>query len=170
MEIWLVLLIAVVSIVIGALLTWFIGKKLGKIHQAELLKKLRDAVLDREHVSLNEEFLMTELLAEKLSKANFKPDIIFAICPGGAMIAEWLSRRFFGNRSAPTPMQLLYMTPQKGGMVTNDHLVEVDDMFTTIPSDLSKDSKVLLVNDVSRGGHTLHAASDLRSKTSTIAS
>jgi len=108
MEIWLALLIAMVSVVVGGLLTWIIGKA----QQAYLLRRLRDTVINREHVSVNEEFLMTQLLADKIQEANFKPDIIFAVCPGGAMIAEWLSRRFLGNRSAPIPVQLLYMIPK----------------------------------------------------------
>lgn len=50
MEIWIVLLIAMVGIVVGGLLTWIIGKVQGKIQQTELLNNLRDAVLHREHV------------------------------------------------------------------------------------------------------------------------
>jgi len=48
-------------------------------------------------------------------------------------------------------------------MVTEKYLVEVDKL-TTIPSDLPKDSRVLLVNDISRGGHTLYAASEFLKK------
>lgn len=107
---------------------------------------------------------MTQLLAEKIQDANFKPDIIFAVCPGGAMIAEWLSRRFLGNRLTPTPVQLLYMLPKQKEMVTDNHIVEVDEKLTAIPSGLSKESKVLLVNDISRGGHTLYAASKFLKK------
>ncbi|MHC4206033.1 MAG: phosphoribosyltransferase family protein [Planctomycetota bacterium] len=159
MEIWLVLLIAAVSIVIGGLLTWIIGKKLGEIQQTELLNKLKDAVLDREFVSVNEEFLMTQLLAEKIQDAKFKPDVIIAVCPGGAMIAEWLSRRFLGNRLAPIPVQLLNMVPQqkKENTISTTH-IELDENWAAIPPGLSKDSKVLVVNDISRTSHTIDKA------------
>ena len=159
MEIWAALLIAFVSIVIGGLLTWVIGKALGAIQQTELLKKLRDAVIDREHVSVNEEFLMTQLLAEKILNDNFIPDVIFAVCPGGAMIAEWLSRRFFKKRSVSIPVQSLYMVIQETkeeGMRKIE--ANVDDKLAVISSGLPKNSKVLLVNDISRSGHTLDAA------------
>ncbi len=161
MVIWTALLIAFASIVIGALLTWVIQKALGTIQQTELLKKLRDAVIDREHVSVNEEFLMTQLLAEKIQEADFKPDVIVAVCPGGMMIAEWLSRRFLGNRLDPTPVLLLYMVPQqkKDNALGGTH-IKVDDKWTAVQPGLFKDSKVLVVNDISRTSHTMDKALD----------
>jgi len=161
MEVWLALLIGFVSIVIGGVLTWIIGRAIGKIQQIELLRKLRDAVIEREHVSLNEEFLMTQLLAEKIQEADFKPDVIFAVCPGGAMIAEWLSRRFLGNRLAPIPVQLAFMTPQqkKENDVSGTH-IRIDEKWAAIPPGLSKNSKVLVVNDLTRTGHTSDRALD----------
>ena len=158
MGIWFALLIAMVGVVLGGLLTWIIGKYQSKSHRKELLKELQNAVLNREHVSVNEEFLMTQLLAEKIQYDNFKPDVIFAICPGGAMIAEWLSRRFLGNCSKPIPVQLLYMRPEQKNTSVETNMVEVDKELTTISSVLSKSSKILLVNDISRGGHTLYSA------------
>lgn len=155
MEIWLILLIAMVSVVVGGLLTWIIGKA----QQVHLLYKLRDAVIDREQVSVNEEFLMTQLLAEKIQKADYMPDVIFAVCPGGAMIAEWLSRRFLGNRLTPIPVQLLYMIPEqieKGDQKRT--VMKVDDKWAATPPSLSKDSKILIVNDIIRSGHTLDVA------------
>ena len=155
MEIWLALLIAMVSVVVGGVLTLIIGK----IQQLRLLHELKDAVIAREHVSVNEEFLMTQLLAKKIQDADYVPDVIFAICPGGAMIAEWLSRRFLGNRSAPIPVQLIYMRPEQKEEDIQIDTVYADNELTAIPSGLSKNSKVLLVNDISRGGHTLQEAS-----------
>lgn len=157
MEIWLTFLIVMVSIVLGGLLTWIIGKA----QQTPLLRRLRDALIDREHVSMNEEFLMTQLLAEKIQKANFIPDVIFAICPGGAMIAEWLSRRFLGNFSASIPVESLCITTERksGSIISNK--AKVDDKWIAIPSTLSPNSKVLLVTDISRSGHTLEAAYEL---------
>lgn len=164
MEIWHTLLIAMVSVVVGGLLTWIIGKYLGEIQQKELLKKLQDAVIDREHVSVNEELLMTQLLAEKIRDTNFKPDVIFAICPGGAMISEWLSQRFLGNRSAPIPVQLLYMRPEQKNSIAQTHMVEVDKNLTAISSFLPENPNALLVNDISRGGHTLYSACEFLKK------
>lgn len=164
MEKWTTVLTTIVSIIIGGFLTWLIGKIQGKRQQAELLKKLQHAVIDREHVSVNEELLMTQLLAEKIQKDNFKPNVIFAVLPGGAMIAEWLSRRFLGNRSVPIPVQLLNMIPERREEATLIHRANIIDNLTAIPSGLPKNSKVLLVNDISRGGHTLQSAAEFLRK------
>lgn len=161
MKIWPTLLISMVSVVIGGLLTWIIGK----IQQRLLLQKLRDAVIDRERVSISEEFLMTQMLAEKIPEADM-PDVIFAVCPGGAMIAEWLSRRFLGKRSDPIPVILLYMSREQD---RRRDIARVDDKLTMIPPDISPDSKVLLVNDISRSGFTLNGAEEfLKQKFSNI--
>ncbi|MHC4981924.1 MAG: hypothetical protein ACYTF6_02005, partial [Planctomycetota bacterium] len=85
MESYTPLLMTLLGVVLGAMLTWLIGRA----QWPRLLRRLKDAVIRREHVSLEEEFLMTHILAEKIEK----PEISFAISPGGAMIAEWLSRR-----------------------------------------------------------------------------
>jgi hypoxanthine phosphoribosyltransferase len=154
MKIWPTLLISMVSVVIGGLLTWIIAK----VQQRLLLQNLKDAVIDRERVSISEEFLMTQMLAQKIPEAD-KPDIIFAICPGGAMIAEWLSREFLGKRSAPIPVQLLNMIPEQIEMgKQGETVMKVDDKWTTIPPSLSKESKILIVNDIIRSRRTLDAA------------
>lgn len=164
MEIWLAILMTLVGIVAGALLTWLIGKKLGEIQQNVLLEKLRNAILDREHISVNEEYLMTELLAKKIrdKNAEYKPDVIFAVCPGGAMIAEWLSRRFLGSRLDPIPVQLLNMVPAQAK--TNNEgktpHIKVREGWTAQPRCLGKDSRVLLVNDISRTTLTMEEALD----------
>jgi len=160
MEIWLALLIMIVSVVVGGLLTWIIGKA----QQAHLLHKLRDAVIDRERVSVNEEFLMTQLLSEKIQKDEYEPNVIFAVYPGGAMIAEWLSRRFLGERSAPIPVQLLYMKREQEDKSTKKDVAKIDENLTAIPPGLAQDVKVLLVNDISRSGFTLNAAEEFLKK------
>lgn len=160
MGIWLNILIAVAGVIAGAILTWLIGWMQGKIAQEMLLKKIQNAVFDREQVSISEEFLMTRLLAKKIQEDNFKPDVIFAVCPGGAMVAEWLSRSFLGNRSTPIPVQLLYMVRKQGGTVTLIDTVDVNESLTAIPPGLPKNSNILLVNDISRGGHTLGSAAE----------
>jgi len=56
------------------------------------------------------------------------------------------------------------MIPKQKKTIAEKYLVEVNDKLTTIPSDLPKDSKVLLVNDISRGGHSLYSASEFLKK------
>ena len=160
MEIWLALSITLVSVVIGGILTWVISK----IHEISLLHKLKDAVIDRERVSINEEFLMTQMLAEKIQKDEYEPDIIFAVCPGGAMIAEWLSRRFMGKRPTPIPVKLLYMVRDQENEGRTKDIAKVDDNLSVIPPHLSSDLKVLLVNDISRSGFTLNGAKEFLKK------
>jgi len=146
--------IMLTSVVAGALLTWIIGKA----QLAHLLRRLRDMMLNKEHVSLKEEFLMTKFLAEKIQKENFTPDIIFAICPGGEMIAEWLSRRFLGKFSAPIPIGSIYIIARRESEGVIAIRAEVDNKWTADPSNMPDNSNVLLVNDISRGGRTLEAA------------
>ncbi len=160
MGIWLALLIALVSVVVGGLLTWVISR----ISEIRLIHKLRDAVIDRERVSINEEFLMTQMLAEKIQKDEYQPNIIFAVCPGGAMIAEWLSRRFLGKRPIPIPVKLLYMRREQENEGRKRDIAVVDDKLSAIPTDLPPDSKVLLVNDISRSGFTLNGAEEFLKK------
>jgi hypoxanthine phosphoribosyltransferase len=159
MGLWTSLLIMIVGVCLGGLFTWYIGIILSRRQKKELANMLHKSVIEREHVTLNEELLMTQLLAEKIQEAWCKPDIIVAICPGGAMISEWLSRRFWGSRNAPTPVQLLYMHSKNKDEVNNTHMVEVNAELTAISPNIPKNSNVLLVNDISRGGHTLYSAS-----------
>jgi hypothetical protein len=58
-----------IGVGLGGLLTWVIGVILGRRQKNELVNILQHTVFDREHVSLNEEFLMTQLLAEKVQEA-----------------------------------------------------------------------------------------------------
>lgn len=151
---YITLLVALVSICIGGLLTWFIGK----VQQHHLLRRLMNMVLRKERVSVNEEFRMTQLLAGQVQKADYMPDVIFAVCPGGAMLAEWLSLRFLGDSSTPVPVVLVCVVTERsdGGVISKK--AKVVDKVTAIASGLSKDSKVLLVNDISRSGHSMEAA------------
>ena len=139
--------------VLGGLVTWIIGKT--QLHH--LLRKLGDMLRFKERVSINEEFRMTQLLAEKIKKANYVPDVIFAVFPGGAMVAEWLSRRFLSDFSKPVPVQLVYVITKRSSGGTKSIVANVDDKFSMTPS-LSKNPEILLVNDIARGGHTLEAA------------
>jgi hypothetical protein len=101
MEDWITLLAAFVGAIVGGILTWIIGK----IQQKNFLQRLKDALRDRWHVSLDEEFLMTQLLGQVMRTAGYKTDVIFAVSPGGLMIAEWLSRRELGDFRNPIPVR-----------------------------------------------------------------
>ena len=80
------------------------------------------------------------------------------------MISEWLSRRFWGTRSNPIPVQILHMKRnQQSDSVIRD-VAEIDEKLTVMPSGLPQNSKVLIVNDMIRGGFTLKAAKEFLSK------
>lgn len=154
MEIWITVLVMMIGVVLGGLVTWAIGKT----QLRYLLRRLRDMLRSKERVSINEEFRMTQLLAEKIKKANYVPDVIFAIFPGGAMVAEWLSRRFLGDFSAPVPVQLIFVVTERIAGGIKSTVANVIDNLTSIASGLPKNTKVLIVNDIARSGHTLLAA------------
>ncbi len=149
-----ILLTTLIGVVAGASLAWIIGYS----QQNSLWGRLRNALMDKRHVSLNEELLMTRMLAEKIRGADFKPEIIFAISPGGAMIAEWLSRGGLLDVSAPIPVRTMCVHSKcfSGGVDTQK--VVVRDQLGGLVAGLSNDSQVLLVNDISRGGETLRVA------------
>jgi len=153
MEIWLAVLIMIVGVVLGGLVTWIIGKT--QLHH--LLRRLGDMLRFKERVSINEEFRMTQLLAEKIQKANYVPDVIFAVFPGGAMIAEWLSRRFLGDFSKQVPVQLICVITKRNAGGFKSIVANVDEKFSMTPG-LPDNPKILLVNDIARSGHTLEAA------------
>lgn len=150
------LLLALFSVVLGGILTWVIGKA----ELTYLLRRLKDAVMNREYVSLNEELVLTKMLSDKIRRSGYKPDVIFAVNPGGGMVAEWLSRRFLGSDTAPIPVGSLCIVIERDapGAGTKAKRAKVDQKSTLNPKSLPKDSKVLLVNDVSRGGYTLDVA------------
>lgn len=157
MIILITLLSTIIGVLLGGFLTWWVGKR----QQPELVERLRGMVLDRQHVSLDEEFVLAQLLATKIRAAEFTPDVIFAISPGGGMIAEWLSRICLGDYRNPVRVRSIYVESQRsgGGVLTEKAIVKEDLKGLTLG--LRPDSNVLLVNDISRGGATLQAAYDL---------
>lgn len=149
-----ILLTTVMGIVVGACLTWIIGYT----QQNSLWRRLRNVLVDKRHVCLNEQFLMTRMLGENIEVSGFKPDAIFAISPGGGMIAEWLSRGALGDFSAPIPVRTVCVhSKRSGGTVKTDEAVVVDQLNNLVAG-LPTESRVLLVNDISRGGETLRVA------------
>ncbi|MCH7556956.1 MAG: hypothetical protein IIB56_05795 [Planctomycetes bacterium] len=143
-----------IGVVVGACLTWIIGHT----QQTSLWRRLRNALMDKRHVCLNEEFLMMRMLGETIRTSGFNPDVIFAISPGGGMIAEWLSRGALGDFSAPIPVRTVCVhSKRSGGTVKTDEAVVIDQLNSLVAG-LSTESRVLLVNDISRGGETLRVA------------
>lgn len=153
MEIWITIVGAMLCIGVGALLSWIIENR----SHAKLLRRLKDDK-DRTHVSLSEEFLLTEMLAKHIQDAGYAPEVIFAVSPGGSMVGEWLSRRFLGNCDEPVPLYSIWVQTErtKCGLITDRATVK-DDVLT-IRDDAPAGMRVLLVTDICRGGKTLKAA------------
>lgn len=97
---------------------------------------------------------MTKLLGHKIHADNFKPDVIFAVSPGGLMIAEWLSRRELGNRTNPIPVRAVFVKQERTEKEIQVERAHVENEPDEI-SKISGESKVLVVIDVARGGQTL---------------
>jgi hypoxanthine phosphoribosyltransferase len=160
MAVLLTFLFTVLGVVLGGLITWCVGRRL----QPELVGRLREMVLDRRHVCLNEEFVLARLLVEEIRKAGFAPDVIYAISPGGGMISEWLSRVGLGDYSNPVPVRSICVHAERsgGGVETEKAVVKED--LKSVTSGFRPQSTVLLVNDISRGGATLQVAYDFLSQ------
>jgi|GEM_PF-2284983 hypoxanthine phosphoribosyltransferase len=143
-----------IAVLLGACTTWFIGYR----QQVWLWRRFKDAIRGMGRVSLNEQYLMTRELASQIRKANFAPDVIFAINPGGGMIAEWLSRACLGDFEKPIPVKSLCIRSKRlsGGIEALEAYVDLS--LGDPVEGISEHSKILLVNDISRGGHTLLAA------------
>ena len=160
METLMTLLAAAAGVILGGVLTWVIGK----LQQTQLIRKLRNLWANAREIGLNEELLMTELLAEKIQQADFHPDVIIAVSPGGEMIAEWLSRRFLGNALHPIPVRVIWVnTKRKEGALIVEHAA-VDDGSPGCIVGLDRTSNVLLVTDICRGGQTFLAACEFLEK------
>lgn len=152
-----IIVTTLIGVLAGACLTWIIGYS----QQNSLWRRLRNALMDKRHVCLNEEFLMTRMLAENIRGSSFKPEVIFAISPGGGMVAEWLSRGSLGDFSAPIPVRTICVhSKRSSGTVKTDEAVVIGQLDALVAG-LSKESRVLLVNDISRGGETLRVAHQL---------
>lgn len=142
----------ILGVLLGACVTWIVGYV--------QWRRLRNVIMDRHNVCLNEEFLMSQMLAKQITKSGFKPDIIFAISPGGGMIADWLARVQLGKFDDPIRVRSICVHSQrpKAGVATERPTIV--DVIHGITSDLSPNSKILLVNDISRGGETLRTAQE----------
>lgn len=161
MEFWLTAFLTLIGVFCGAILTWLIQR----YSEYRILQQLRDAWKEKEHISLSEEFLLTRILAKIIKKDNFTPKFIFAVGPGGAMIAEWLSRRFLGTCDKPIPVLSVWVDTTR----KKDSGLEVDEAkcnenIQTINEKLPKDAALLLVTDICRSGNTLQAATNFLNK------
>jgi len=150
------ILTSILGVILGAGLTWVIGY----VQQGELWRRLRNVILDKHHLSLNEEFLLSQMLADKIAKSGFKPDTILAVSPGGGMIAEWLARAQLGKFEDLIPVRSICVHSQRTttGVPTLRPTI-VGDIHGVI-ADLATDSKILLVIDISRGGESLRVAQE----------
>ena len=128
---------------------------------SSLVNELKDALRHRERVSLGEELLMAGMLAESIRRRRWgKPDLIFAVSPGGEMVAAWLSRRFLGTWKRPIPVRTVVVKTQRiktaQGIIIRQAIV--DEENTPLTGNPPDGFKVLLVTDISRSGMTLDAA------------
>ena len=151
---------SILGVALGALITWIIGH----IQQGTFWQRLRNVIMDRHHVCLNEEFLLSQMLAEEIKKDRFMPEVIFAISPGGGMIAEWLSRVQLGKFNEPIRVRSICVHSQRSriGIATERPIISDD--IDIIAADLPKNSKILLVTDISRGGESLRIAHEALQK------
>jgi hypoxanthine phosphoribosyltransferase len=145
---------SLVSVILGAALAWWIGRQ----QQPQLLAKLKDVLKDRWRVGLTEEFALSQLLAEKIAADKFRPDVIFAISPGGGMVAEWLEREALAGNGLPTPIRSINVQIHRSSGAGTADKVMIHDDPAWLTEGLPPTSTVLLVNDVSRGGMTMDAA------------
>ena len=65
--------------------------------------------------------------------------------------------RFLGDFSAPVPVQLICVVTERIAGGIKSTVANVIDNLTSIASGLPKNTKVLIVNDIARSGHTLLA-------------
>jgi len=140
-------LIGIVSIGIGYLVS--------RHQNIELIKAAKQLLRASVPISLRDEFHMTHILADYIQKDSFRPDLIVAVAPGGAMIGEWLSRRFIGNKASPIPICVLWMHVKRDSM--GRHL-SAPRASAPLGHPSVKAKRVLIVNDISRTGRTLEAA------------
>ncbi len=108
-------------------------------------------------ITLNDEFCLTHILATQIQSKSFVPDVIIAIAPGGAMIGEWLSRRFLGDTINNIPMCTLWIDVERdenGKHLSNSPKVHAF-LRPSLPSDIEN---VLIINDITRSGYTLEEA------------
>ena len=150
--------VAAGSLIAGAVIAVLSEWIIGKMHHRSLLRQLRNMLRLRRRVSLQEELLMAQLLAEKIQSDGFKPTLILAVVPGGLMIAEWLSRRELGSRDNPLPVGTVYVGQERDefGIITKKATVKGD--LSGVTKALAPESRVLLVINVCRGGTTLEAS------------
>lgn len=105
-----------------------------------------------EYVDLQTALRMVAILADRIRNSGFEPDLILAITPGGSMIGELLSYYLGSDR----PIRMLNLLVQTARDEQGRH--------TALPqvigyiSQVAQPGKVLIVNDISRSGQTLEAA------------
>lgn len=125
----------------------------------ELIKEVTKILRPFDTITLQDEFYLTHILATQIQNESFVPDVIIAIAPGGAMIGEWLSRRFLGDTMNNIPMCTLWIDVERdenGKHLSSSPKVHAF-MRPSLPSDIKN---VLIVNDITRSGYTLEEAAN----------
>lgn len=148
--------------IIGLGIGYLTAKRQGEAFRRQLMEAAEEISRQFDIISLTDEYYMTHILANCIREESFVPDLIVAIAPGGSMIGEWLSRRFLGDSTNPIPMCTLWIDVErdsKGKHISNPKIQPI------LTPSLSPDTKrVLIVNDTSRTGHTLGAATEFVEK------
>ena len=149
-EIYTSIIIGVIGVVVGYLISSIQGRKFRK----EAIQLLRPF----EVISLRDEFHLTHLLARQICDARFHPDVIIATTPGGAMIGEWLSRRFLGDKSKPIPLCNVWVEVERDSEGRHLHPPKA---ITLLETSFPEANSILIVNDISRNGRTIEAVFNL---------
>lgn len=141
----------------GCVVTLLVAKFSNRKHWEEL-KKVKTT-----YVCLTTEFEMTHKLANKLIRAGWgKPDVILALSSGGEMVAQWLSRRFLGDRNKRIAVHTIVVdltTKVQNGKPVTD-IATINKTITLSLKGLTDGAKVLLVTDIIRTGKGLMKAKD----------
>ena len=146
-------LLTILGTIFGMIVT--IGMTIYAIRQQD--KKVLESSFLKQYVSLNEEFYLTGILAKNLKESDFVPDLIIAVLPGGGMIAEWLSRRYFGDSENQVPVRSISVRSQrKEGKLERDYAEVIDGRLTLLKDPIfEQKKKILIVTDILRSGNTM---------------
>ena len=143
----------VLGVVLGGIATWLIGQ----LQLRVLIRTIRDAFRNKMRISLGEQLLMTRIIADMVRHEFGLPDVIFAISPGGGMVAEWLARRFLGTVQKPIPVRTINVTHT---FTNHGRKAKIGKENECLLGDKARELKVLLVNDTSRSRATFSLAYD----------
>jgi len=150
---------ALLVLLLGAVASAAASALFDRVLFRELWRALVAVFRHEERVSLGKQYRMARKLARKIQEHHIKPRMIFAVCPGGAMIGEWLSRKLLGNARDPIEMRVVFVRDEDERAVGQKaRMPKVAEPPAATVYGLNKADQVLLVTDVLRGGLTMRAA------------